>query len=307
MAEKKIPEALSEGVLTIGNAKLPCAVLDDGTRVLTQAGMLRALGRSPRAAGKGMAVEQLPPFLAAKNLERFVDADLRRSSAPIVFRTKKGGGREGNLAYGYRAELLPKVCEVMLRARDEGGVLLAQQVRLAKEADILMRGFAHVGIIALIDEATGYQYQRTRAALEEILGKFIAKELQPWAKMFPDEFYEELFRLRGWPYDPESVKRPSYVGKLTNDLVYARLAPVILDELRKNNPPDSKGRRRHKHHQWLTDDVGHPKLREHLAAVIALEKAATSWDGFYRGLQRALPRYNQTIPLDLPDKEELAS
>ena len=252
-----------------------------------------------------MAVEQLPPFLAAKNLEPFIDEDLRRSSAPIVFRTKKGGGREGNLAYGYAAELLPKVCEVMLRARDAGGVLLQQQQRLAKEADILMRGFAHVGIIALIDEATGYQYQRSRAALEEILEKFIAKELQPWAKRFPDEFYEEMFRLRGWPYDPESVKRPSYVGKLTNDLVYARLAPAILDELRAKNPPDAKGRRRHKHHQWLTDDIGHPKLREHLAAVVALEKAATSWDGFYRGIQRALPRYNQTIPLDLPDKSEL--
>jgi hypothetical protein len=77
--------------------------------------------------------------------------------------------------------------------------------------------------------------------------------------------------------------------------------------LRAKNPPDAKGRRRHKHHQWLTDDIGHPKLREHLAAVVALEKAATNWDGFYRGIQRALPRYNQTIPLDLPDKNELES
>jgi len=84
MGKNKAREALFEGELRIGDAVIPCAVLEDGTMVLTQAGMLQALGRSPRAAGKAGAVEELPPFLAPKNLEPFVDDDLRRSSAPIL-------------------------------------------------------------------------------------------------------------------------------------------------------------------------------------------------------------------------------
>jgi hypothetical protein len=110
-----------------------------------------------------------------------------------------------------------------------------------------------------------------------------------------------MFRLKNWPYSPPSVKRPSVVGKYTNDIVYERLAPRVLEELKEKNPPDEKGRRPHKHHQWLTKDIGHPKLREHLSNVIVLMKAATTWETFYRMVQRALPKFGDTIPLHFDD------
>ncbi len=131
-----------------------------------------------------------------------------------------------------------------------------------------------------------------------------AKELTKWAKTFPDEFYSQMFRLRGWSYVPWSVKRPSAVGKYTNDLIYERLAPGIIDELRKLNPTDQRGRRKVQHHRWLTEDIGHPHLREHLAAVIALMKASSTWDAFRRAINRALPRYGSTIELPLTEPEE---
>jgi hypothetical protein len=295
----EVRKALCAGELKIGGVTLPCAVLEDETRVLTMGEFLQAIGRARTPKGRTKAVDELPPFLEAANLQPYIDADLRASTTRIVFKRKSGG-----LAYGYRAELLPAVCRAFLQAREDRKLRHTQQ-HIAQQCEVLMRGFAHVGIIALVDEATGYQRVRARRSLEQILEKFITKELQPWAKRFPDEFYEELFRLRGWSYEPWSIKRPAYVGKLTNDLVYARLAPAVLEELRKKNPPDEKGRRRHKHHQWLTQDVGHPKLHEHLISVIALEKASATWSSFYRGIQRAFPQYNQTIPLDLLDKDEL--
>lgn len=132
----------------------------------------------------------------------------------------------------------------------------------------------HNGIIALVDEATGYQYDRARDALEKILDKFISKELRKWAKTFPDEFFENMFRLRGWQYVPFSVKRPGVVGKYTNDLIYERLAPGVLEELKRLTPRDERGRTKHRFFQRLTENVGHPRLREHLAAVIALMKAS---------------------------------
>lgn len=301
MNKKKILEALFEGELKIGEAKIPCAVLEDGTRVLTQAGMLQALGRSRKPTGRSGATEHIPPFLAPRNLEPFIDEDLRRSSAPILFKPLKGGGLGGNQAYGYDAELLPKVCEVMLQARD-AGALHVQQLRLAAQADVLMRGLAHVGIIALIDEATGFQEIRDRIALQKILDKYLTDDWAKWTKTFPDEFYFQLFRLKGIPYPPPGKHknwRPSYVGHWTNNIVYDRLAPGVKKELKKLNPRTGKGYRKRKHFQHLTPDYGTPALREHLSNVIFLMRGCKDSRDFERRLERAAPKQGDTIPLDL--------
>jgi P63C domain-containing protein len=119
---------------------------------------------------------------------------------------------------------------------------------------------AHTGIIALVDEATGYQYLRARQALEEILEKFIATEFRKWAKTFPDEFCREIFRLRGWEFQEATVKRTPLIGKITLDLVYDRLAPGVRQRLEEINPKNEKGYRKHKLFQRLTEDVGDPDL-----------------------------------------------
>jgi len=293
---KKIPKATHMGELKIGGGKIPCAVLEDGTRVFTQTGFLQAIGKSGRPWGgrQRADVEQLPAFLRGKALNPFINKELSESSTPIIF-TPLGGGR----AYGYKAEILPQVCDVYLQAR-ESGRLPKNQQPTAQKCEILVRGFASVGIVALVDEATGYQYARSRKALEEILDQFIEKELRKWAKTFPDEFYKELFRLRGWQYVPFLTKRTAQVGKDTNDIVYERLAPGVLDELKRKNPVTPTGRRKHKHHQWLTEHVGHPRLREHLSAVIALMKVSNDWKGFQRLLNRAFDKHPK-LPL-FPDQ-----
>ena len=166
---------------------------------------------------------------------------------------------------------------------------------------------ADVGIISLIDEATGYQRDRAKDALAEILDKFIAKELRAWIKTFPDEFYEQLFRLRGLEFPADKVTRPQYFGHLTNDIVYRRLAPNVLKELKKLETRDTKGRRRQKLFQNLTEEIGHPKLREHLAGVVPVMKLATDYDGFVRMLDKTHPRFNETEMFDFgPDTDETA-
>jgi hypothetical protein len=207
----------------------------------------------------------------------------------------------GGRAYGYDAKVLPLVCEVYLKAREQGKLVSGQR-HIAKACELLMRGLAHVGVYALVDEATGFQYDRARRALEEILEEFISKELLKWAKTFPDQFYQEMFRLKRWNFPKVGGKRPLHAGKLTNNLVYERLAPGVLDELRRITPRDDKGRPKHKYFQRLTEDVGHPRLREHLAAVIALMKASEDWTGFYRSLNRALPKQEKLPLFDRLDK-----
>ena len=281
--------------LTIGDIEIQCYVLEDETRVLSQAGMFRGLSLAKR--GGSVAIDggaQVPRFAASKAIKAHISSDLAAAlSTPIEFQPT-GGGRT---AYGYPAAILVDLCKAVLAARD-AGVLRSNQARIADRADLLIRGLATVGIIALVDEATGYEKIRSQRSLAVILEKFIAKELRPWTRTFPYEFYEQICRLKGWP-SINAVKRPSVIGKYTNDFVYERLAPGVLAELKRLNPKLPSGARRHRHHQWFTPEHGHPKLREHLAAVVALMKVSSTWSGFRQLLDRAFTKLNTTIPLPL--------
>lgn len=284
--------------LRIGAIEIPCYVLADGRRVLAQRGLQSGIGMS-RSGGKAGA-RRLAMFLSslvAKGLQ--VNDLIARVNNPVRFIPPHGG----NIADGFEATILPDICDVILEARKEG-MLVAQQEHLAKTCEILVRGFAKVGIIALVDEATGYQDVRTRDGLARILETFIAKDLRKWVKTFPAEFYKEMFRLKGWTFSDVSAARPQVVGHLTNNLVYQRLAPGVLQELRRLTSRDDKGRLKTHLHRRLTEDIGHPRLREHLSAVVALEKAATSWDRFMRSIDRALPVYGKTMVLPLEYAEE---
>ncbi len=283
-------KAIYDGSLTIGDMELPCAVLEDGTRVITSRGVMRALGRPWKGTYR---TDARPNFLAGSNLEPYISEELRSELIPLEFRTRKGG-----YSRGYRAEVLPKICEVYLKAR-EAGKLNTMQFGIAKAAEIVMRALAHVGIIALVDEATGYQEVRDRLALQEVLRKYITGALFEWTKTFPLEFYREIFRLKGWEW--RSGKMPSVVGKYTNDLVYSRLTSGLLEQLRHHNPMTEKGYRRHKHHQYLTRDVGHPALSRRLYELIGMARACETWDKFYHLVERTFPKLNATLLLPLDD------
>lgn len=285
------------GLLKIGDLEMPCFVLEDGRRVISGRGMTKAIGMK----GRGQGVTRIPTH---GTLKPFINSDLDLAIRNPIKILGGPGSRKKNPTAGYEATILHDLCQVVLQARDAGALKTEQEIRYAKSCDILIRSFAKIGIIALVDEATGFQEDRARKNLEEILDKFISEELRKWAKTFPDDFYKEMFRLRGWQYIPFTVKRPSVVGHYTNDLVYDRLAPAVLEELKKRNPKDSKGKRKHKHFQWLTENIGHPKLKEHLAGVIALMKAATKWDQFYRSMQRVFPKYGDTRLIPGVDGEE---
>lgn len=291
--------------LRIADREIPCYVLEDGTRVLSQAGFLQALGRHPKASTRreeeelqNGVVVAVPPLLQGQTIRPFISDEVLSKSHPVTFRLPNGVR-----ASGYRAELLPEVCEVYLKARDEDALLRSQK-HIAREAEILIRAFAHVGIIALVDEATGYQEMRAKDALARILDTFIAKELQAWLRTFPDAFYYEMFRLRGLEFPRDSIKRPQYFGILTNDIVYRRLAPGVLDELRRVTPKNESGHRSHRYFQRLTSNVGYPKLREHLGSVVTLMKLSDTWADFIEKLDRIHPRYDQTLPLPLYEQDD---
>jgi hypothetical protein len=287
---KDIPRATHAGVLEIGDSSIPCYVLETGERVLSTRGIMKSLGRTWR--GRKYAGTQHPVFLEANNLKPYLAKGLDAVLSPKIFRTDRGGTGEG-----FSAEILPLICETYLAAKD-ADALTASQTSVAKQCEILVRGLSRVGVIALVDEATGYQEVRDKMALQAILDSFLRKELAAWAKRFPDEFYEHIFRLRGWQWKGRAKNPPQVVAAYTKDFVYARLAPQILEELERRNPIED-GKRKGAHHQWLTDDVGHPALAQHLHAVITLMRVSKSWAQFKLMLDIAHPKRDDTLQLPL--------
>jgi len=291
--------AINDGSLVIGDQEIRCAVLADGRRVLSQQTMLQTLGRARSAKGRtGAQTGGVPPFLAAANLQEFITDDLRELFEPIPYRPITGGR-----AYGYRAEILPMVCDVYLAARG-AGKLRGSQEPVAEICEILVRSLAKVGIIALVDEATGYQEVRARDELQRILEFYVQAELRPWTKMFPDEFFEQVYRLQGWEYRPGTAKRTQYVGKLINKYIYEQLPPGVLEELRELNPVTDKGYRKHKHHQYLTTDTGNKHLDRQISTVTTLMRIAENKNQFEDLFERAFPPPQLRMPLVLEVEAE---
>lgn len=272
--EPKLPVARYAGVLTLGDVEIGCAVLEDGTRLLTQSDMMRALGRARQAKGRGFydADVNLPAFLTAKNLKPFIPNDLYVTSSQIEFILPSG-----KKAFGYNAELLPQVCEVYLEARD-AEALVQSQLHIARQADVLIRALAKVGIVALVDEATGYQRDRGHDALRMLLERYIAEGLQKWIHTFPDTFFAELDRLYdNAPTTPRS--RPQYYGRFINKYVYDPIEHgYVKAELDKLNITD-EGKRRARFHQWLTDE-GRTILTRQIGKVEGIMEMCDDIDQF---------------------------
>ncbi len=299
---KKPVRATHDGTIQIGDIQLDCANLPGGVRVLSESTVMRALDRVYSGSGRYSERDAksdpagLPRYLTPKGLIPFISKDLMiLLKKSIIYTPLKGG----NVAHGVPAEALPQTCEVWLDAQ-EAGVLTKRQQKTASRAKIIHRGLARVGIVALVDEATGYQQDRDAQELQRILDAYVSKELQVWQRHFSQDFYREVFRLRNWPFNPGSCKRPSVVGRYTNKYIYEQLPDGVLDELRRRNPSrrGSSGRidRSYKHTQFLTKQVGEPHLDNQILAVMTLMRASPNWTIFKKLFKRAFSKQIDLFP-----------
>lgn len=276
-----------KGELNLNGLIIPCYVLDDGTRVLSGRGMQEALKMVDTEDGKRTAGTRLSRYLAQKSLNPFVTRLLTPDHFnPIIC---YDGGKRIN---GYNAEALADICDMFLQARKEID-LSPRQTIIAEQCEILMRAFARVGITALVDEATGYQYNREKDELQKILKAYISEELLPWQKRFPDIYYKELFRLNGWDFTVKGIKkRPSVIGTWTNTIIYEELPKGILEELKKKIPKSEAGNRTERFHQHLTLDVGEPNLEKQINKVVTLFQISDNmkqfWDNFKKMKMRQI-------------------
>lgn len=258
------------------NLTIDCYVTTDMRRVLSLRGTARAIGLKGGGSGALLRVlnsQWMKPYLTPQlkewkdNVERGTIQTLQISAHRSIL--------------PFESELFVDLCKIYVQAKNDGifdGIQWTNQSDTADRMLHIMSAFAKVGIVALIDEITGYQEEREKDELQKLLSKYISEEFLPWAKRFPDEFYMEICRLKGWEY--KGKQKPQIIGKITNYLVYEQLPEGVLKELQKRNPKEISGYRKRRHHQLLTPDTGVPHLDKHLAQVIALMRASDNWEDF---------------------------
>jgi hypothetical protein len=295
--EKKLLKATfgsNKTPLVLGDVSIECYVLEDGTAVLSGRGNQRILGFSNTDAG-----DRLTRMIKSNKFVKYASEDLVNSiNNPIVFiRTTSSGSQP--ITNGYEATILIDICYVFIDAKNRGEILTPFELAIEMQAEFIVRAFSKVGIVATIYKLTGYLDGQVSTFLNDILNKYLLEEAKKYVITYPLELYKQWYRLNDWEWTIESKqKRPSVIGTWTNDLIYSRLKPDLLKELKKRNPKNEKGIRKYKHFQFLTDEIGEPKLREFFGGLIALAKAAPDWRRYYAMVNRAYPKINHT--LDIP-------
>lgn len=252
-----------EGKLDLGGFEIDCFVLEDGTRILSAREMQRALKMVDEDTSYQVAGSRLQRHLNQKSLEPFIYFEKEHNHYdPIVCYQ---GDKKIN---GYEATVLVDICDAFMEAKKNID-LSARQAIVAEQCEILIRSFAKIGIIALIDEATGFK--KAQDEYQRLVGMYIAEELRPWLPTFEENYYKEIYRLMGWDWSMFTSgvwkNHPQYVGKITNEIVYNKLPRGVLDELNKLNPRNEKGNRKYRHHQFLSENVGYRELLQHFGKL----------------------------------------
>jgi hypothetical protein len=279
-----IPRATHTGILKIGNYIFECDVLDNQTRIIRRKAFLKAMGKHGNPDSKDAKREKhtnLPVFLIANNLRPYLEGNLNERVSPILYK-----GKEGNRLIGYDATILPDVCKIYDQALRDG-VLQTSQLKTAESCKILIYALAKTGITALIDECTSYQYIRERTALQELMNKWIIQEGRAWINTFPQEFFEQAYRIHGWEYpNVDRKNHPQYLGKFINKYVYEKMPKGLLEELEILNPQDKNGYRKNKHHQHLSEEVGNPGLMKQLGITISMMKVSDDKEQFKKFMDK---------------------
>lgn len=283
------------GVLDLNGIEIPCYVLSDGTRVISGNAMQKALNMIDEDEVKPSGT-RLTRYLSQKTLNPFISKYLDDGQLDPIKCT------DGNsIINGYKAETLADICDAFLEARKHV-TLSSRQAIIAAQCEILMRAFARLGIIAMVDEATGFDKVKddVKDKLQTFFNQFLMKEAAKWVKTFPDEFFMDIYKMKHWDWQ-STRKMPGVMGNWIRDIVYERIAP-ILPELEKLNPKNANGHRSKKFHQFLSREEGLPKLKEYFASIHTIVVMSDyDWNKFKVNLDKVHPRTDIELFLAFED------
>ena len=291
-----IPKATHWGTLAIGETEIPCYVLENGLRVFSLKGVV--VGLIDTEGGP------LGEYLKVRALQPFLPADLvpgEGNQVPALFKFDTGAGGIGQHAFGMDVEKFMDLCAAYSAALQAHAIgssdvkLSPRQLQIAIKAASFLQASAKTGIVALVDEATGYQFDRPVDALQLKMKLFLEDEMRKWEKTFPDQLWVEFGRLTKW--SGTIHQRPKYWGKLVMELIYGYLDADVAKWLKDNAPKPSGGQN---YHQWLSSQYGLKKLIEHIWMVVGMASACYSMGELRQKMAEKFGRHPVQLTLYLP-------
>lgn len=301
---RAVYKTLSTGKLALQGIDIPCAVIEGPdkkpVRVLSRKKLQQCIGITTTAVQPDDPATGLPHFLAAESRFNPMLCELKALATPLWYQSSRGGA----LSAGYSADLLPAICEAYIFAF-QAGTLHPHQDPIFRRCLAIQSAFARLGITALVDEVTGYQADRERDALRQLIQLYLADTPLPWVRTFPREFYAEAYRLHQLRYTPGQTTHPAIIGAFTKQTIYDWLPPDVYAELCARNPrvhgPNTSWRM-HKHHQHLTEDVGRQHVVNRLQLVLHLMRSANgNLPLFWAILESGRPHSQVVMPFYLED------
>lgn len=273
----KVMSGAPDRPIRIADMEVPCYVLDDQRRVVATNGILDTLHMA-RGGAMVRGMSRLELFVSRSRIRQFVSDELfERIKNPIKFSI----GR--NVAYGYESDTLIDLAESVIKA-DNAGLLQPQQASIAHQCRVITSSLTRIGLIALIDEATGHQNKRDADELQQILSAYLLPEHRPWMQTVPPEFISEIYRVYGWKRTADN-RGPRYAGKLIRQLIYERMPKPVLPALDEANPSNEKYQRKHRHHQFLSDQQGMDHFRTLVITIMTLLRVSKNKGQFNRHLR----------------------
>ena len=291
---EKILKATHTGELVIGEIIVPCHVLNNANkdRVISGRGMQNCLGFSKVSSGLA-----LTNFVSSKLAHFLPEETLSKLSKPIKFQ-RIGSGGSAPETYANYATILIDISDAIIQA-NRAGLLSEHQQKHAIRAEIIIVSVAKVGIIALVDEATGYIEDKEKFEYRELFKEFIREQAAQYEKQFPDEFYDIFYKIYGYPRSAKKNQHPPFFAKLTRKYIYEPLAGsngVILEMLDEKNPVlvtiSGAKKRKYKLFQFL-EKIGKDSLQQHMWQLIGIGKASPNKTIFKRNFNRTFSKHFQ--------------
>jgi len=139
-----MPFSKFSGTIDLGGKQIDCYILDTGDRVISLSAAVRSL--------TGTESGKLGNYIEIEGLKSFINSD--KVAGEIIAFLIPGNP---NPAKGIKAEVFVEICDAYVKALEAGSLKTDRQKSIALACAILLASCAKVGLIALIDEATGYQ------------------------------------------------------------------------------------------------------------------------------------------------------
>ncbi len=290
-----------KGTLKLGEIEIDCYVLEGGQTAVSQRGAAVALGFKQYTGGG-----QLGSLLGSIGKKGHDTEHLRTKvdGGELTFSAPQAGGN----IKGISGETFAEIVSVVTAASAAGDLKKSQE-HIGRQCAKVLGVCSVIGVAALIREAAGYIVVKDSEKLAVVAQNWLAKQPNKPQKTVPDDFYKYLYEAMGWSRLNPPNRHGSAVARHTADIVYSRLAPGILEELRVRNPIQPNGARKFKHHQFMERETAYLALAQRISDVTLLLKFSGpgGWPKFYAFLtanypvQRAdsLDDLSQDTPEDL--------